>query len=78
MADPFPDAEDSSAQFTTQEVVSRPPLSLHCRQVTILRSRDRALYFVESPFDTFGPTPPAGLSYEEETVARSQQIYDDN
>ncbi|MEW5301405.1 MAG: hypothetical protein WDW38_009619 [Sanguina aurantia] len=52
--------------------------ALGWEEVTILRSRDRALYFVESPFDTFGPTPPAGLSYEEETVARSQQMYDDN
>ncbi|GFR48772.1 hypothetical protein Agub_g10593 [Astrephomene gubernaculifera] len=32
-------------------------------QVPILRNRRRALYFVESPWDTFGPVPPLDPEY---------------
>lgn len=32
-------------------------------QVPILRNRRRALLFVESPWDSFGPVPPMGSDY---------------
>jgi hypothetical protein len=38
-------------------------IRLGWEEVPILRNRRRALFFGESPFDDFGPTPPPGLDY---------------
>jgi hypothetical protein len=38
-------------------------IRLGWEEVPILRNRRRALFFGESPFDEFGPTPPPGLDY---------------
>jgi hypothetical protein len=35
--------------------------ALGWEQVPIIRNRSRLFGVIESPFDTFGPTPPAGL-----------------
>lgn len=34
-------------------------------QVPILRNRRRKLFFIESPWDDFGPTPPPGVDYND-------------
>ncbi len=36
-------------------------------QVPILRNRQRALFFVETPWDRFGPVPPTDPDYRYST-----------
>lgn len=39
-------------------------MELGWEQVPILRNRQRRLFFIESPWDTFGPEPPPTFNYE--------------
>ena len=41
----------------------RDPCALPAAQVPIIRNRSRALVVIESPWDSFGPTPPASESF---------------
>ncbi|CAK9194348.1 unnamed protein product [Sphagnum troendelagicum] len=40
-------------------------MSLTWQQVPILRNRQRRLFFIESPWDTFGPEPPPTFDYKD-------------
>lgn len=39
-------------------------MELGWEQVPILRNRQRRLFFIESPWDTFGPEPPPTIDYK--------------
>eukprot|EP00850_Spirogloea_muscicola_P016200 SM000130S27087 [mRNA] locus=s130:55602:56304:- [translate_table: standard] len=44
--------------------------ALGWEQVPVLRNRTRRLFFIESPWDTFGPEPPlGGVDYSSEELA---------
>ncbi|WIA14255.1 hypothetical protein OEZ85_002791 [Tetradesmus obliquus] len=47
-------------------------IRLGWEEVPILRNRRRALFFGESPFDDFGPTPPPGLDYSKDLNLRAE------
>jgi hypothetical protein len=47
-------------------------IRLGWEEVPILRNRRRALFFGESPFDEFGPTPPPGLDYNKDLNLRAE------
>eukprot|EP00850_Spirogloea_muscicola_P012699 SM000083S22746 [mRNA] locus=s83:186109:190246:- [translate_table: standard] len=47
--------------------------ALGWEQVPVLRNRTRRLFFIESPWDTFGPEPPlGGVDYSSEELAAAQ------
>lgn len=56
----LPNLPDGGRQRKRLEAIR---LSLGWEQVPILRNRRRTLVVIESPWDTFGPTPPADQQF---------------
>ncbi|KAI5055060.1 hypothetical protein GOP47_0030205 [Adiantum capillus-veneris] len=48
-----------------QKRLERVRQALMWEEVPVLRNRNRKLFFLESPWDTFGPEPPPAFDYSE-------------
>ena len=60
---PLGAARNELSRRAGRELLNDIRLQLGWTEVPIIRNRQRALFFVESPLDTFGPEPPPSIDY---------------
>ncbi|OAE25430.1 hypothetical protein AXG93_2818s1070 [Marchantia polymorpha subsp. ruderalis] len=58
-------AQGTADKARNRERLERIRSSLTWEEVPILRNRSRTLFFLESPWDSFGPEPPPTYDYKE-------------